>query len=95
MANFLRGKFDSEFMARALRYKWATEGDLEIISILEGFITFRFTNEKDLHRVRTKGPWVVGGTVLTMEEGRPNFKLTLEKITKATEWVRFLVSNGI
>ena len=38
-------KFDSDFLARALRYKWRPAGELEIILMLEGFIIFHFSNE--------------------------------------------------
>ena len=89
MKKISRKKFNSEFITKALRYKWRPEEGLEIIPILEGFIIFRFTNEEDLHWVRTKGSWVIGGAMLALEEGRSNYKLTLEKITKATVWVRF------
>jgi len=60
IGKFLGKKFASDYMVRALRYKWRPVGDLEIISLWEGFIIFRFMNKEDLHRVRTKGPWLVG-----------------------------------
>jgi len=54
---FLVKKFDSEFMTKALRYKWRPMGEMEIIPLLEGFTIFRFNNEEDLHRARV---WGVG-----------------------------------
>ena len=52
----------SDFTGKALAYKWKAAGGLEIISTLEGFMIFRFTNEEDKQRVQAKGTWVVART---------------------------------
>jgi len=69
IGKFLGRRMDSDVIARALEYKWKLN-----TPILEIFLVFRFANEEDQHRVQTSGPWVVGGSVLTIEEWKPNFK---------------------
>lgn len=51
IGKFLGRCMDSDFIARALAYKWNLVGDLEIIPLLEGFYTFWFSNEDDKLRV--------------------------------------------
>ena len=59
---------DARFMAEALSQQWHTKGDVEIISIVAGYFTFRFSCEEDMLRAWTSGPWSVGSMVLSLEE---------------------------
>ena len=79
---------DTDFIPRALSFKWKRVGDLEIIPISKEFFVFRFSNEEDRLRIQTNGSWVVGGTVLALEEWRPNFKPQRETVLKAMTYLR-------
>ncbi|XP_072951786.1 uncharacterized protein [Typha angustifolia] len=87
---FLGKVFSLHLVRSELLRQWGLAGLVFIANKYEGFFLFRFSCEEDMITILMEGPWLVRGSVLNLTKWKPNFRLSVEQISKAFVWARFL-----
>lgn len=81
-------------LRRDVALKWNPKGALQVVDMAAGFFVFKFSEEEDMMKVITGGPWSIRALPLNLIHWRPNFQPLKEEISFAPVWIHLLgVSN--
>ncbi|KAJ0981964.1 hypothetical protein J5N97_010219 [Dioscorea zingiberensis] len=74
----------------ALSRFWADLGEFTVADMPNGFFLIRCGTTEMTEVILTEGPWSINGMVLHLIRWRAHFQPSLEKLSTAIRWVRFL-----
>nr|CAD1832637.1 unnamed protein product [Ananas comosus var. bracteatus] len=63
-------------LRRDVALKWNPKGALQVVDMAAGFFVFKFSEEEDMMKVITGGPWSIKGLPLISFIGAPTFNLS-------------------
>ncbi|GLJ44726.1 hypothetical protein SUGI_0940470 [Cryptomeria japonica] len=92
-SNSLVGKFcgnhpNIDVVIRWMGRRWKLGGKIEIVSILNNFFLFSFSNPDDCSRTLLDGPWFMGHNGLVLNHWAPGFNPLKEDTSKFLVWVQ-------
>lgn len=76
-------------LARYFKRLWMIKGDLQVLSMGNGFLLFKFSNDGDKKRALEEGPWFVRGKPLVLRPWTINSKFEKDKLLTIPIWVKF------
>lgn len=95
MSNSLVGKFmglrpNIEVVRACVKRKWALKGNVEILALPKGLLSFNFSCEEDKLMILCGSPWLVGKTTLVLRKWQPNLNMNDSLFTQVPVWVKLL-----
>ncbi|XP_038977257.1 uncharacterized protein LOC120107839 [Phoenix dactylifera] len=88
IAKSLGRRVSPELVARELRSRGKLKNEVEVLPMMEGFVTIRFASGDDRAAALAAGPWVVAGQLLAMEKWVPDFIPGTHSVNRTVVWVR-------
>ena len=76
------------FLQSKLNLLWKPTGRLDCVDLGDDFYSVRFTLKEDMNSVLEKGPWFIGGHVLSIRPWEPFFKPAMANVSSIAVWVR-------
>ncbi|GLJ57010.1 hypothetical protein SUGI_1486040 [Cryptomeria japonica] len=91
--NSLVGKFcgnrpDIDVVGRWMGGRWNLGGKVEVVSILNNFFLFYFSNSDDCSKTLLDSPWFMGHNGLVLNQWAPRFNPLKEDTSKFLVWVQ-------
>lgn len=77
-----------EQVKNILLKKWEHIGEIHISDLPNGFILIRCSNQSELQRLLSEGPWTINGIILQLSPWHPFFEPTFTKLTTAAIWIQ-------
>lgn len=95
MSNSLVGKFmglrpNIEVVRAYVKRKWALKGNVEILTLPKGLLSFTFSCEENKFRILCGSPWLVGKTSLVLRKWQPNLNMNDSLLAQVPVWVKLL-----
>ncbi|XP_057820700.1 uncharacterized protein LOC131033477 [Cryptomeria japonica] len=92
MSNSLVGKFMGprpiEVVRAYVKQKWALKGNVEILALPKGLLSFAFSCEEDKIRILCGIPWLVGKIALVLQKWHPNLNMSESLLVQVPVWVK-------
>ena len=76
------------FLQSKLNLLWKPTGRIDCVDLSHDFYSVRFTLKEDLDSVLEKGPWFIGGHILSIRPWEPFFKLDKANVSLIAVWVQ-------
>jgi hypothetical protein len=76
------------FLCSRVDKLWKARGEYEVIDLGYDCFLFKFDQLEDRERVLTEGPWMIADHYLTVRCWSPEFRPSMDTISKIPVWVR-------
>ncbi|XP_059076809.1 uncharacterized protein LOC131876053 [Cryptomeria japonica] len=93
MSSSLMGKFmgprpNIEVVRAYVKRKWALKGNVEILALPKGLLTFSFSCEEDKIKILYGRTWLVGKTALVLQKWHLNLNMSESLLVQVPVWVK-------
>lgn len=79
-----------EVVRAYVKQKWALKGNVKILALSKGLLSFAFSYEEDKIRILCGSPWLVGKTALVLQKWHPNLNMSESLMVEVPVWVKLL-----